>query len=279
MRKYLNNWLPVLLLGFVFILPGPVKAEDAARQTASLLDSLKNQGALRVGTAAIAPLAMLDKDGRWIGLEVDVAGRLAADLGVELQLFPVPAPQLIPGLLNNEYDLIISGLNITPERARLVTFTLPYYNTELRLVASKQAGTGKGLDAFNSPQTAIGMLNGHTGHLAAADYLPAAQHVYFDREEDLLAALLAGKIPAAVVSDQQLRFNVAFHTNKLYLPAERRLTGRPVAIALRNDDQKTLNFLNAWVSIILAENWIQERRAFWYEQSSWMKDLPHGTFP
>ena len=279
MSRQAAKWLVILSLSLLFIMPGLAQARETGREHPTLQTRLKEKSPLRVGIAAIAPLAMQDKNGQWIGLEVDVARRLAADLEVELQLFPVSTPRLIPGLLSNEYDLIISGLNITPERALQVTFTWPYYNTELRLVASKQAGTGKTLESFNDAGVTIGLLHGHTGHLAAAAYLPEAKQAYFDREEDLLAALLNGAIPAAVVSDQQLRFSVAFHTNKLYLPTEKPLTARPVGIALRSGDQETLNFLNAWVSILLAENWIRERQAFWYEQSSWIKELPHGMFP
>lgn len=277
MSAYLRSLAAVLTLCMLMVLPGIARAENTAVSETTLEHILKTK-TLRVGIVLLAPLAMLDKQARLVGLEVDMARRLADDLGVSLELAPVPMPEIITGLTDNRYDLVISGCGITPEKALRVNFTTPYYYTDIHLVASKQVAPGKNIAYFDSPDITLGMLAGHSETREVEKRFPQAAFRFFDSEDALLDALLSGKIPAAVVSDQLIRFNVAFHANKLYLPDEKSLTTEPVAMAVRKNDYETLQFLNSWISILKGEDWVAERRAFWYEQSSWMKDVPN-TFP
>eukprot|EP01035_Chromulina_nebulosa_P033758 gene33758-45209_t len=50
---------------------------------ASMIDEVKSRGVLRSGLSTFVPWAMRDKTGNLIGYELDVAKRLAADLGVK----------------------------------------------------------------------------------------------------------------------------------------------------------------------------------------------------
>lgn len=270
--------LAALLALCIFTLqPGAAQAEDGVEAESTLNHIIKGK-LLRVGTTMLAPMAMLDKNNELIGLEVDVARRLAEDLDVSLKIVQMRMPEIINGLVNNRYDMIIAGYSITPTRALRVEFSNPYYYTDIHLVASKQAAPGKDLNYFNSSDVTLGLVDGHSEIRTAEKHFPKASLRFFNDEGDLLNALLAEEIPAAVVSDQLIRFNVAFHTNKLYLPGGKSLTTEPIAIAVRKNDYETLHFLNNWIDILDGEGWVKERRAFWYEQSTWMKDIP-GDFP
>ena len=263
-----KNLAVMMTLCLGLLLPCPALAQESA------LDRTLNTQTLRVGVALLAPLAMLDKSNALVGLEVDVARRLADDLNVRLELTQTSMLELIDGLYGGRYDLIISGYSITPERALRVNFSTPYYYTQVRLLASKLAAPGKSTAYFNSAGTTIGVVAGHAEIEVAQKHFPLASIRLFNNETALLADLLAGKIPAAVVSDQLIRFNVAFHTNKLYLPGGESLATEPVAIAVRRGDYDTLTFLNNWISMLEGEGWVEARKAFWYEQSSWIKNVP-----
>ena len=229
-------------------------------------------------TVFLAPPSWEALESRLIGRGTESAEvqarRLADDLGAKLDLVQTSMPDIMNGLSSGRYDLIISGYSITPERALRINFSNPYYYTHIRLVASKQAAPGKTSAYFNSPNITLGVVAGHSEIQVAEKCFPLASLRLFDTEEALLDALLAGKVPAAVVSDQLIRFNVAFHANKLYLPDDKSLSAAPVAIAVRKGNQELLNFLNSWIAILHGEGWIEARRAFWYEQSSWIKDVP-----
>ena len=78
--------LAALLALCIFALQpgGTARAEDGARDGSALNHIIKGK-LLRVGATMLAPMAMLNKNNELVGLEIDVARRLADDLGVHLK--------------------------------------------------------------------------------------------------------------------------------------------------------------------------------------------------
>jgi polar amino acid transport system substrate-binding protein len=72
--------LAVTMIG----VPGAPAAED--RQ--SVVEQVIQRGILRVGMSTFVPWAMKDKTGKLIGFEIDVATRLAEDMGVNVEFVP-----------------------------------------------------------------------------------------------------------------------------------------------------------------------------------------------
>ncbi len=70
-----------------------------------------------------------------IGFEVDIADALARELGRPLRYKQYQFERLVPGLQRNDFDFIMNGLEVTPERQRQVLFSRPYYVYRLQLVA------------------------------------------------------------------------------------------------------------------------------------------------
>ncbi|HON96371.1 MAG TPA: transporter substrate-binding domain-containing protein, partial [Deltaproteobacteria bacterium] len=57
--------------------------EDLAAQ--STIEQVLQRGVLRVGMSTFVPWAMNDKQGNLVGFEIDVARRLARDMGVKVE--------------------------------------------------------------------------------------------------------------------------------------------------------------------------------------------------
>jgi len=68
-----------------------------------------------------------------VGFEVDIAKALAARMGRKARFVQNQWDGLIPGLERGEYDVVINGLEITPERSQVVSFSIPYYYSTLTL--------------------------------------------------------------------------------------------------------------------------------------------------
>ncbi len=73
-----------------------------------------------------------------IGFEVDIVEALARELGMKPQFIQNHWDGLIEGLKRHDYDLVINGLEITPDRAVEVRFTQPYYVTSETLAVSRR---------------------------------------------------------------------------------------------------------------------------------------------
>src|SRR5437870_6603997 len=70
---------------------------------------------------------------RIIGFEVDLADALAARMGRTARFIQNQWDGLVPGLERNEYDVVINGLEITPERAEKINFSKPYFYSTLTM--------------------------------------------------------------------------------------------------------------------------------------------------
>src|SRR5207344_171871 len=60
------------------------------------------------------------------GLDIDMAGLIAAKLGVKVELVPVTSANRIPYLQTKKADLVISTLGKNPEREKVIDFTIAY---------------------------------------------------------------------------------------------------------------------------------------------------------
>ncbi|MGZ3789189.1 MAG: ABC transporter substrate-binding protein/permease [Bacteriovorax sp.] len=94
-------------------------------------------------TESGAPFAMVTNDPKnpLIGFEVEIMQAISKELGVKLEFVQNAWDGLIPGLKNNNYDVAINGIEITPDRQTEVSFSRPYYSTfEQLVVRSNQEG-------------------------------------------------------------------------------------------------------------------------------------------
>jgi polar amino acid transport system substrate-binding protein len=60
------------------------------------------------------------------GIDIDMAGLIAKKLGVKLELVPVTAPNRVPYLQTGKADLTISSLGKTPEREKVIDYSIAY---------------------------------------------------------------------------------------------------------------------------------------------------------
>ena len=116
-----------LVAGLLTALALIIGTLPATAQAPSTLERILKEKKIRI-TAEVTspPFGMLNKEGKPEGSEIATAQQLAKDLGVELELVQVTAPQRIPALLAGRADIAISSLSITIDRAKTVAFANPH---------------------------------------------------------------------------------------------------------------------------------------------------------
>ncbi len=93
------------------------------------LAEIRRWGMLRVGLdASFPPFETINESGQIVGLDVDIAQAIAADLGVEVEFVNIGFDGLYDALLARRVDLIISGLPYDPRWTQDVTYTTNYFN-------------------------------------------------------------------------------------------------------------------------------------------------------
>lgn len=260
----------ILALATLGCSKGEQQAPKAQAQPTGTLDQVVQRGVLRVGFSTFVPWAMQDKKGEFIGFEIDVAKRLAKDLGVKAQFEPTQWSGIIPALLAGKFDIIIGGMSIEPQRGLKVNFTIPYEYSGMSIVADKaKAGKFKSLADFDRPDVVLAVRQGTTAVDAAKKFMPKAQLKLFDQEAQTIQEVLNGRALAVVASDPFPAFQALKYPDKLALPLAEPFTREPIAFAVRKGDPDFLNFLDGWIRMVNDEGWLAERHNYWFRTDDW----------
>lgn len=260
----------LLAFGLSFCLPS---AGHAASRD-SVMEKVVQRGTLRVGFSSFVPWAMQDREGRYIGFEIDVAERLAADLGVKLQLVPTSWDGIIPALLSGKFDVIIGSMSITPQRLLSVNFSIPYDHAYVDLTLNRgKADSISSLEDLNREDVVIAVRTGTTAAAAAARLFPKASLRMFNDEAPAVEEVLSGRAHAFVSSAPLPVMETLKHGDTLVQKFETGLAMQPVAFAVPKGDFDTLNVFDSWIRLVEEEGWLQERRNYWFKSDAWQSRL------
>ena len=260
----------IITLVMVLAVPVLLTSPLAAGEPTSTVEKVLQKGVLKVGMSTFVPWAMKAKTGKLIGFEIDVARRLAKDMGVDIKFVPTKWSGIIPALMTGKFDVIIGGMGIVPKRNLKVNFSIPYDYTGMSIVAHSQKAPGwNKLADFNKPDVVIAARLGSTAVTATQKYLPDAKLRLFDDESQAYQELANGRVHAVVGSAPTPAFQALKYPDRLYLPLQAPFTREPIGFAVRKGDHDTLNFFNNWIRYVEAEGWLAERKHYWFETKDW----------
>ena len=236
----------------------------------SVIEEVQDRGKLRVGLGLFEPWSVCSADGDLIGFEIDVATRVAEDMGVEIEFAPTNWSYIIPSLIAEDFDVIISGMTILPERNLRVNFTSSYNTTGVYLVANtEQTADLEMLSDFNSSSVTIAARRGSSAIPAIENVFPEAMLLLFDTGTAVLDAVVSGEAHAAAAFATTRDSWVEANPDTLHLPSEEAFAVEALAMAVRKGDLDTLNFLNGWITVRQADGWLEQRRRHWFETRDW----------
>ncbi|PWC36542.1 polyamine ABC transporter substrate-binding protein [Azospirillum sp. TSO35-2] len=158
------------------------------------------QEPVRIATeGAYPPFNFTQPDGKVAGLEVDLANALCERMKRPCTVVAQDWDGIIPGLLAKKYDAIMATMNITPERAKAIGFSIPYMVVPAYFVAPA-ASTIDGSPASLRGKT-VGAQTSTTHSRYVEKHLgDTATLKTYDTASNLLADLKAGRIDAAITT-------------------------------------------------------------------------------
>ena len=131
------------------------------------------------------------------GFDVELIEAIGKQSGHSITWIPLPFDGLIPALQSRSVDAAISAMTITPERARAVDFSRPYFKAGQAIVVRNNGPSFNTLDELKNRRIAVQI--GTTG-AQEAEKIPGAQVSSFDTTPTALQELANGNADA-VVSD------------------------------------------------------------------------------
>lgn len=218
---------------------GSSNDKNSASKT-DLLEKIQNNGKLVVGMSAdYAPYEFhyIDENGKDVigGFDVDIANEIANKIGVNLVIQEMDFDALVSALPAGKVDLVISGMNPTEERAKVVDFSEVYYNSKHGILV--RAEDADKYQTFADLEGAkVGVQLGSTQEKIAKTEIPNVNLQQLSNINNLILELKAGKVDAIVmekpVAEMAVKSNPELAVGKpIY---EEQTGGNAVGIAKNN---------------------------------------------
>lgn len=240
----------------------------------SVIETIKKDGVMRVGLSLFTPWAMRDVNGDLIGFEIDVAQKLADDMGVDLELIPTAWDGIIPALVAGKFDVIISGMTVTTARNLTINFTDAYAFSGSMLFVNKKLAEGMSEADFNSPEMTLATLRGSIGETAATVNFPKAKLLLLDDPSASMQEVLNGNVIGGFTSETEAAALRREYPDTIELPYEDAFIPLPSAFAIRKGDVDALNVFNNWIAVNMANGWLKQRHDYWFTTLDWQDQVP-----
>jgi len=221
------------------------------------------QGVLRVGSdVAYPPFEYVDEEtGEFIGFDMDLIREVGRRLGMQVEIINTAWEGILPGLLAGHYDVVISAMTITDERAQVVDFSDPYFATGQVIVVRADD------TSVNEPADLVGKVVavqiGTTGQFAAERIEGVARIDHYPTMPEAFLALRLGRADAAVADElvalEEARAN----------PGVLKVVGKPFTveyygIAMRKGQDQLLRAINRALAQIKADGTYDELYEKWF---------------
>lgn len=219
---------------------------------------------LRVGVTLDSPPFAMQQGMQMVGIEIDFAMRLASDLRRPLRVMALTWAELIPALLDDRIDMIMSGMTITRLRSMRVTFSEPYMDSGLSVLIRTDLA-----EQYRTPADAlggslrIGVTRGTTAETYVNENYRTGQIFPYLSNSDAVADLVPGRIDAYVTDAPIVAWFASAHEGRLAPLIRPLLTQEQLGWGLRPQDDDLRAAANASLATWRAEGFVERTIQKW----------------
>ncbi|CUU49408.1 ABC transporter substrate-binding protein [Clostridium beijerinckii] len=217
------------------------------------LQTITEKGVITVASAYGVPFFYINPETNKIsGIDADIVTEIAKRLGInKIEMKKIPFSDLLEKLNTDEsIDMVASGIYITPEREKLVTFTEPLYKETEAVIVRKFSKINFISDLKNA---VVGVEKGTSFEYLAKKWKEnnlIKDIMFFENSSELLNAINSGKVDAGI-SDSVVVNYLLLKDKKLLLRTLKDYTPEipgAIGIAVRKDEISLLNALNKTIN-------------------------------
>lgn len=210
--------------------------------------------------AAFPPYEFVDDNNEYAGIDVEIAGLIAKELGMELEIKDVDFGAILGGVESGMYDIGMAGMTVNDERKLQVNFSNTYAKAKQVVIVKADSSYTSyeefytGFDAETEAPTGIidglqiGVQQDTTGHIYASDDLEnwgfgEDAVIPYKTGPDAVQALLTGKINAVIIDSEPAKAFVAQNEGLKILDGA--YADEEYAIAIKKENTDLLAKVNA----------------------------------
>ncbi|MEQ8895653.1 MAG: transporter substrate-binding domain-containing protein [Roseovarius sp.] len=227
-------------------------------------DRIMSENKIVVG---VAPwngfVAKNPSSGEFEGLIVDDIKKMTELTGIEAELVNTTWSGLIAGLQAGKWDVIMTGMGATPERAKAVAFTDGWgYLSHVALVRNDSEAQSR--DDLNAEGNRIAVVSGTSAHQFAINVFDKAEVASFSDTGAAVLEVMQGSA-AAYLGDSISNTRRAEEREELRLIefAADKTEWNSMNHAVRYEDQDLLLFLNTYIRAMQLRGWYTELAEKW----------------
>lgn len=180
----LKNTIKVALAGLAFALALP--AGSAFAQDKELVVATDT---------AFVPFEF-KKDGKYTGFDIELWEAVAKEAGLKYRWQPMDFSGIIPGLQTRNIDAALAGITIRDDRAKVIDFSDPYYESGLAILVGQDNDTIKTADDLKGKLVAVKIGTATVDYLK--EHVPEAKLKLFPNIDNAFLELATGRVDAVV---------------------------------------------------------------------------------
>ena len=200
----------------------------------------------------------VDAQGTITGFERDLMDEICRRAVLRCNWQDVNFDRLIPGVMSGDFDVVVGGIAVTPERRQQVDFTQAYHSTDPEEWYIGRPGAPEPSAALTAVQSGT-MQEEHLRHMGY-------RHLVFSTEPEVLGALVSGKVDLALgpfETREEIREFIA--TNGLDFLYSEAIPDEGVAMAVCKGNDALLTTLNTAIDGIRRDGTLASLETRWFE--------------
>jgi ABC transporter, substrate-binding protein, family 3 len=243
MKKNISK-LILLVMSLVLVVGCTATKNSNENDKADVLSKIKANGKLVVGTAPGYPPFefTVNKSGKSqvVGADIDLAKKIADEIGVELEIKAMDFDALIMALQSSKVDMVITSMTPTEERKKSVDFSDVYFEGTNSIIVNSNFSKviSKEDDLKN---IVLGVQRGSVQEIYAKEVLKAPKIKSLTAIPDLIADMKNGNIDGIIASTVVAKINANQYDGlKLIDVNLSQANKEEAAIAIKKGDNKSL---------------------------------------
>ena len=234
--------------------------EDA--EMSETMQKIKEEGKIVWGTNAAFPPFEMRKGDEVIGVDAEIAAKVAEKLGVELVVEDMDFDGLINALNAKQIDFIGAGFTIKPDREEQVLFTDKYFKAVQKIIVQEGNTDIKG--TADLTDKTIGVQSGTTGDFTAEEFTKDV--VRFNNGQEAAIDLKNGRLDAVIIDNLPAQM-IAEQNPGLVVLEEKAADDEEYAMAVRKGDEDLQKVINEVLNELKTSGGIEE----WVEEYSFLQ--------
>jgi polar amino acid transport system substrate-binding protein len=274
MKKLAFSLAFTTLFGVFSLLSSAIAADSS--KISPVIDRIMAKKEVVVGTAAsMPPLNMTTKDGRIIGMEVDLASMIAGGMEVKLTWKQMPFDELIPALLSGKVDMVLSNMTMTPSRNLKIAFAGPYFQSgKSILVKEENVASLDSIEKLNNPANVLVALKGSTSQVFVENILPKAKLELAPDYGQAVDMVKNGKAKAMVADWPICQVSVLRYPEAKLTSLDKPISYEPIGVALPLGDPLLVNLVENTLRSLDRMGRIEALLDKWFKNGAWLSELP-----